>query len=184
MQTMSRTHFWDYPDNYRRYTKVAHYVTISFRHSLKEYIDRHTGKAISPTASYPFIVSNRLGEMYCIDWPSLVKWYRFSDGTPFTKEEIQSVIQMQGERMCVHGIALPGIVRWGLRVSSDREFGILCGSDYKVVNQQGINHGYGDVILCKDNGGRPDLREKQIVNGLVFDALYVPCAKEEVVAGE
>ena len=41
-----------------------------------------------------------------------------------------------------------------------------------IVNRSGVPHGAGDYIVCAKKGGKPDLNDVWVVNGLVFNTTY------------
>jgi len=63
---------------------------------------------------------------------------------------------------------------WALRI--DNKYKDLIVSEEKgiitIANQEGIDHGLGDVLICKNVNGKPDFDNIEVVNGLEFDSRF------------
>ena len=123
-----------------------------------------------------FIISGTVGETWVIDVNKLAKTYTFADGEPITPDTLS--------RKCDNN----GVMDWWrmkTRADADNNFAFFLPKsiqnfpvktswgDTLLANRPGIGHGYGDFLVCTDDGtGRPNLNDVWVVNGEVFPRTY------------
>lgn len=122
------------------------------------------------------VLLDSMGGERTISVKEVCKDYRFIDGCVISAPELS--------RMTVNGKLSPinivpkgemelfGAIRIPVREFRDMHYDAITGERYSI-NHSGIEHGMGDVVMCRLNlRGLPDLSDLWVVNGMVFDAEY------------
>lgn len=129
---------------------------------------------------YRVVMTGVLGEQWVTFIDKLVNSYTFADGSPITREILNSKI-VYGKRAGIHHkCILPfrikhkvGIVRWAMHVPVRHKIQVqTAGGTVLTANDPSIPHGYGDYIICADLNGLPNFNDMWVVNGLVFQTTY------------
>ena len=117
-----------------------------------------------------FIISGTIGETWVVDINALAKSYTFLDGTQITTQTLSAKCDNRGQ------------IEWTkIKTKSDagncwafflpksiHNFPVR----YYTANMSGVNHGYGDFLLCDDINGQPNLDRIRVINGVVFPKTY------------
>lgn len=124
------------------------------------------------------VICGTEGELWTTTYDYACKHYQ-----AFSYNTVISLAQAVNERAKKYGN--DNVVPW-MRVTSSssnqyfacfvpvKEKGILMTAQGQVnnYNQLGVVHGKGDFILCESVGGKPNIANRWVVNGLVFSNTY------------
>lgn len=105
-----------------------------------------------------------VGEEWLIARDKLPVKYTYSDGEPIdTRYLPKGVFEIA---------AIPGgEIVWAEQVYDQQEVQTAWGEVLKT-NRDGVEHGGGDYIVYEDLDGRPNLNNRWVVNGAVFETTY------------
>ena len=117
-----------------------------------------------------FILSGTSGEFWVVDAERLAQTYTFADDTPITPETLKHKCDNQGQIDWVKIKTKPNKDNcWAFFLpKSIQNFPVR----YYTANKTGVNHGYGDFLVCDDINGQPNLDKIRVVNGEVFPRTY------------
>lgn len=121
-----------------------------------------------------FILSGTVGELWVIGVDKLAKTYTFLDGTPITPDTLKKKCDKQGNIPWTILKTRPdAVTNWAfLLPKTITNFPIQTSWGTLIANRPGVQHGFGDFLICSDNNGQPNLNDMWVVNGLVFPKTY------------
>lgn len=144
--------------------------------------------------SAQFVLCDTRGELSVIDNGSLANNFIFSTGEPISSRTLFSRCQPVNAQGLVYNCRVDSgtnilntAMRWARvdSIANQRGITFACfvpkscifqlqvGNSMVVVNEQGVDHGKGDFILCSSTpDGKPNLNNRWVVNGLVFRDTY------------
>lgn len=129
------------------------------------------------TPRNPFVVYGILGEIQIIQEKELCDNFRYLNNRVITSKSLDNK-QVNGKIDWFQVESVSDNTYWALIVSP-RKYGantigmkIGLGGQERIVNRAGIPHGCGDVLICNDFNGTPNLQTLRIENGLKFLVAY------------
>ena len=126
----------------------------------------------------PFVLVGTAGEEWTVDAKKLTKTYTL-DGKDIDDAAIQEISDGQKHTITTKadaGINWCKFVPKNIKCKVDTSWG-----ETLEVNRSGIPHGDGDYIVTSDKGGEPDLSDRWVVNGEIFQKTYEILDKPDVV---
>lgn len=125
-----------------------------------------------------FLLSDYVGDQYCISAVQLAENYRFIDGFDINKKSL-SAHMINNVIDWMHLEAKTAKNYWVFYIES-KKYGVskiancLLHTVYGdvVANKSGIKHGSGDFLVCSDLNGRPNFSDVRLVNGNLFSLEY------------
>lgn len=164
------------PNNWKRTHKKSYEVYVCRPLPGAQCINRLEGTHYVTDQNKQFIISGTVGETWVIDMNKLAKTYIFADGTPITdatlSKKCYSNGQMDWEKLITRA---DRNTNWAMLIpKSIQNFPVQTSwGDTLLANRPGIGHGFGDFLVCADNGcGQPNLNDVWVVNGEVFPTTY------------
>lgn len=162
--------------NWKRTSKKSYDVYVCAPKLGTKVQNRLEGSSYVVNENKAFVLSGTVGEQWVIDGAKLAKTYCFMDGTPITKDAIDSKRESNGLLDWVHIKTLPGGggINWAFHLPLGiKNFPVNTSwGDTLYANRDGVGHGVGDFILASDAGGQPNLNDVWVVNGEVFPTTY------------
>ena len=117
----------------------------------------------------PFVLVGTVGEEWTVDANKLKKTYLLN-GKEITDEVLQTL--MDGKKHTISTKKDAG-VNWCKFVPKDTQCEVATSwGETLEVNRSGIPHGDGDYIVTADDGGKPNLEDRWVVNGEIFAKTY------------
>lgn len=164
------------PNNWKRTHKKSYEVYVCRPLPGTQCVNRLEGTHYVTDQNKQFIISGTVGETWVIDMNKLAKTYIFADGTPITdatlSKKCYSNGQMDWEKLITRA---DRNTNWAMLIpKSIQNFPVQTSwGDTLLANRPGIGHGFGDFLVCADNGcGQPNLNDVWVVNGEVFPTTY------------
>ncbi len=116
-----------------------------------------------------FVLEGTAGELWVIDSGKLQKTYTLTDGSPLTLGYLKSHMTDKGIKIKT----TTGVTNWAMFVPMQYQVQVPTSwGDVLTANRPGIPHGAGDFIVCADNNGQPNFKDKWVVNGAIFRDTY------------
>ena len=164
--------------NWAKTRKLKHSVWVALPNVRTSFKNKLTMEVERTTPERPFVVSGLLGSIETIQESDLYNSYTFLNNRRITPLFLDSK-QVNGkiDWFQVDTIA-DNQVYWAFLVDPSR-YGDLVKDFYlgaafcnRVINEKGVKHGFGDVLICRDANGIPDFQSIYVENGLNFVAVY------------
>ena len=114
------------------------------------------------------ILKGTVGEMWVSKLEKVLSTYKMPDGSPLTKEYLE---ENKGNFVKVKSVGKPD-TNFACRVPKSISFKIKTSWSDLIINASGIDHGYGDYLVCRNLNGKPDFSDVWSVNGKIFDKTY------------
>ena len=112
----------------------------------------------------PYVLIGSKKEEWCVDKKTLLKSYELSE-EEIDKFEVGMAIKTITTK--------PGVLQWAMKINLDEQIQIKTSWGEVLISNVGDGHGNGDWIICSDNGGAPDLNDRWILNGEIFEETIV-----------
>lgn len=125
------------------------------------------------TEERPFVLSGTVGEQWIIDFARLARTYKQLNGEPITIESFKG----KGHPYKVDWFKIQTVddptTNWAFFVDKSKKVKVQTAwGDSLIANRSGIEHGFGDYLVCTDVCGYPNMKDMWIVNGAVFSRTY------------
>ena len=109
----------------------------------------------------PYVLIGNKGEEWCVDKKTLLKSYEL------TEEDIANFkVGMEIKIITTK----PGVLQWATHIDINDQIQIETSWGEVLTSNVGDGHGNGDWIICSDNNGTPDMNDRWILNGEIFEA--------------
>ena len=126
------------------------------------------------------IMKGLMNEIWLIDLPTLMRSYRFIDGTPINLETLNERGKIIDNDLIMNWQEVSSIksnsLKFAQRIPKIYKLKIRTkyGTLLNVNSENSVsNHFFGDFILCSTNpDGTPNLNDKWVVDGNIFDKTY------------
>ena len=115
------------------------------------------------------VLEGTVGEQWVTKLPKVLSTYTHLDGTPLAEEDFTSC---KGSFIDIRTIPDTD-ANFALFVPADTVVEVQTAwGDILYANASDAPHGEGDYLVCRNDGGQPDLSDIWVVNGAVFPATY------------
>lgn len=163
------------PKNYKRASKKQYEIWCCMP-EVGTNVHNHLENADYVTNEQKkFVLSGTVGEQWVIDIGKLMKTYTFVDGMEINPDTLRRKLVSGSKtigwfKVKTRPDVTPG---WACFVPVQYQFPIATSwGDTLTGNRPGVQHGYGDFIVCTDAGGQPNGNDRWIVNGAIFVNTY------------
>ena len=170
------------PQLYKQTRKKKYTIAVSMPELGTHVTNFLEGANYITDKNKPFVLTGTVGEQWVIDGNKLAKTYTFENGDIIDAKTCKSrmkecyneagnkITYMQRQRITTKPNS---IINWAIFVPKE----IICQiptswGDILTVNNPNIPHGLGDYIVCSDAGNAPNLEDRWVVNGLIFQNTY------------
>lgn len=166
-----------YAKMWKRTRKKLYYVNVRMGNPGQQVRNYLEEASYTCDAERCFIIRGTRGEEWVISQRRLQEAYMQTDRRPLYGTTILNKIKNSG----VRGIKIAarpdedwGYFAFHLDIGTYSNVPIKTGwGDVLIANKSGVDHGYGDYLVCKAGAkGEPDFSDMWVVNGCVFPETY------------
>ena len=108
----------------------------------------------------PYVLIGNKGEEWCVTKATLLKSYELTEA-----DLEQFKVGMQPTSITTK----PGVPQWATHIDLDDQIKIETSWGEVLTSNVGDGHGLGDWIICSDKNGQPDLNDRWVLNGEIFE---------------
>ena len=108
----------------------------------------------------PYVLIGNKGEEWCVDKKTLLKSYQLTESDLEKLEVGMEPITIQTK---------PGVLQWATHIDDMEQIQVQTSWGEVLTSNLGDGHGKGDWIVCSDKNGQPDLNDRWVLNGEIFE---------------
>ena len=146
-------------------SKKCHYVHVGRPESGTAVHDIIEDRHYTTDESRPFVIIGTRGELRAVSLEELTNDYQISKEEAAELKHYPKVVFTREGNPVRYWAAIVLV--------TERQFAIrTAAGTIHHGNRDGVEHGWGDVIVAADDGGKPSAVDRWVVNGLVFFDTY------------
>lgn len=172
---------WEISENFKKIQKQSYVIHMYVPKLGTEVHNKLENSDYVTNENKPYVLVGTAGEEWCVDFKKLSSNYTFEGGTAITEENLKMLEQQKEEDGGYYSVipkvkllTIPGgVTNWAVHVPIENMFPVVTlWGETLMINRVGIPHGAGDYLVCSDKEGSPDLKDKWVVNGEIFEKTY------------